>query len=156
MPDARLRSLNVYLEELRVGDRFVTDARALTADDLADYAGLTGDRHPLHVDDEFAARGPFGQRVAAGCLTLALATGLEYPLTGPEEGGIVAFYGLDRVRFLKPVFIGDELRLEGEVTAIEPRDEETAVVTMRHEIRNQRDEAVVVYDKKQVYRKAPR
>jgi 3-hydroxybutyryl-CoA dehydratase len=150
-----LASLNVYLDELRVGDRFAAGSRTITADDLAAYADLTGDRHPLHVDDDFAARGPYGRRVAAGLLTLAVASGLEYPLTGAQEGGIVAFYGLDRVRFPAPVFVGDVVRLEGEVTAIEPRDADTAVVTLRHTIRNERDETVAVYDKKQVYRRAP-
>jgi 3-hydroxybutyryl-CoA dehydratase len=153
---ATLTTLNSYFDDLAIGDRFVSRARTVTEADITLFSGLSGDHHPLHTDEEFASRGPFGARIAQGCLTLSLATGLEFGLMGPEESRIIAFYGMDRVRFLKPVFIGDTIHLEGEVTALEEKDDTRGVVTIHQEIKNQRSETVAVLDKRTLNkRRAP-
>ena len=137
-----LATLNNYFDDLSLGDRFASRARTVTEADIVLFSGLSGDYHPLHTDEVYASSGPFGGRVAQGCLTLSLATGLEFSLMGSDESRIIAFYGMDRVRFVKPVFIGDTIRLEGEVTALEDRDGASGVVTAHHEIKNQREEVV--------------
>lgn len=148
MSSGALATLNSYFDELRVGDRFVSRARTVTETDLVAFSGLSGDYAALHTDEEFAKAGPFGARIAHGCLTLSLATGLEFSLMGNEPLRILAFYGMDRVRFIKPVFIGDTIHLEGEVIALEEKDEKRGVVTVHQEIRNQRGETVAVLDKR--------
>jgi 3-hydroxybutyryl-CoA dehydratase len=148
-----LTTLNNYYDDLNVGDRFQSRARTLTEADITMFSGLSGDYHPLHTDEEFAREGPFGGRIAQGCLTLSLATGLEFSLMGSDESRIVAFYGMDRVRFVKPVFIGDTLHLEGEVTALEDKDDTRGVVTIHQEIKNSRGETVAVLDKRTLHSK---
>lgn len=148
-----LATLNNYFDDLSLGDRFVSRARTVTEADIVLFSGLSGDYHPLHTDEVYASAGPFGARIAQGCLTLSLATGLEFSLMGSEESRIVAFYGMDRVRFVKPVFIGDTIRLEGEVTALDDRDEVSGIVTAHHEIKNQRGETVAALDKRTLHRK---
>lgn len=152
----KLTSLNTYYDELTLGDRFVSRARTITEADIALYSGLSGDYHPLHTDEEFARRGPFGERIAQGCLTLSVATGLEFSLmSSAEESRILAFYGMDRVRFVKPVRIGDTIRLEGEVTALDEKDATRGVVTIHQEVKNQEDVTVAVLDKRTLHAKKP-
>lgn len=142
--------LNAYYDELAVGDKFHTRARTITEADLVFFSGWSGDYSALHTDEEYAKAGPFGKRIAHGCLTLSVGTGLEFALMsgdGPEDS-IVAFYGMDRVRFVKPVFIGDTVHIEGEVIALEPKDDTRGVVTLREEIKNQDGVTVAVLDKR--------
>jgi 3-hydroxybutyryl-CoA dehydratase len=150
-----LATLNNYFDDLAVGDRFVSRARTVTEADIALFSGLSGDYHPLHTDEVYARTGPFGRRIAQGCLTLSLATGLEFSPMGSNESRVIAIYGMDRVRFVKPVFIGDTIRLEGEVTALEDRGDASGVVIAHHEIKNERGETVAVLDKRTLHRKRP-
>lgn len=152
----RLTSLNNYYDELTLGDRFVSRSRTITEADITLFSGFSGDYHPLHTDEEFARRGPFGVRIAQGCLTLSVATGLEFSLMpNAEESRILAFYGMDRVRFVNPVRIGDTIRLEGEVIALDEKDEARGVVTIHQEVKNQEDVTVAVLDKRTLHAKKP-
>jgi len=154
-----LDSIDLYFDDFVIGDRFATRSRTITEADIVAFAGLSGDYHPLHTDETFAVNGPFGARVAQGALTLSVASGLEFGLVNPsgtDESKVVAFYGLDRVRFVAPVFIGSTIRVEGEIVALEDKDETRGVITIRQEIKNERDETVVVLDKRIVNRKRPK
>lgn len=90
--------------------RFV---KTVTERDLLLAAELTGDHDPLHVDADYAARTPYGRRIAHGALVLGLlsATASEIARRAIAHGaeGVPVSLGYDRVRFLKPVFIGDTL-----------------------------------------------
>lgn len=86
----------------------MTRGRTITEADVAAFAALTGDRHPQHTDAEWAARGPFGGRVAHGMLVLSYAIGLV-PFD-PER--IVALRRIEDVVFKRPVRIGDTIRVE--------------------------------------------
>jgi acyl dehydratase/predicted ester cyclase len=149
----RLTKLNSYWDDLELGDWFVSPTHTVTQDDIAVYSDLSGDSHPLHTDPEVAAREIFGAITAQGLLTLSLATGLEYALIGPDISGILAFSGMDRVRFLKPVFLGDTIRLEGEVVALEPRKPDRALCVYRQYVKNQADETCVVLDKRMMLKR---
>src|SRR5690348_15612293 len=118
-----IRTLNLYFEDFEIGDRFVSPGRTVTEADIALFAGLSGDYTPVHVDSVAAMRSRFGGRIAHGGLTLAIASGLEFSLVGPSGDRVVAFYGLDGVRFVRPVRPGDTVRVIGEVVALEPRRE---------------------------------
>lgn len=149
-----LDTLNAYFDDLAIGDRYVTRSRTVTEADIVLFSGLSGDYHPLHTDEEFATRGPFGARIAQGALTLSLATGLEFSLIGSvDDSRIIAFYGMDRVRFVKPVLIGDTIHVEGEVTGLEQKDDERGVVAIRQEVKNQRGETVVALDKRTLHKR---
>jgi acyl dehydratase len=150
-----ITTLNNYYDDLHIGDWIRSRARTVTEADITLFSGFSGDYHPLHTDEEYARQGPFGKRIAQGCLTLSLATGLEFSLMGSDESRILAFYGMDRVRFVEPVFIGDTLHLEGTVTALDEKDESRGVVTIHQEIINQRGETVAVLDKRTLHAKRP-
>ncbi|HBQ96660.1 MAG: MaoC family dehydratase N-terminal domain-containing protein [Firmicutes bacterium] len=91
----------------QIGESWESRGRTVTESDLVMFAAFSGDWHPLHTDREWAQKGPFGQRIAHGMLTLSLATGLMVF----KPGIVLAFYGIDRVRFVKPTYIQDTLRV---------------------------------------------
>ena len=80
-----------YGDDLEVGDSFTTKGRTITEADLVNFAALTWDTYPLHVDAEWASKTMFGERIAHGMLVLSYAAGLVPMQPGP----IVAFYGMD-------------------------------------------------------------
>ena len=150
-----LTSLNLYFDDFELGDRFTTASRTIVQEDIDVYSKLSGDNHPMHTDAAVAAREIFGARAAQGCLTLSVATGLEYSLIGPDIRGILAFSGLDRVRFLRPVLLGDTVHLEGEVTALELKGDDRGLVVIHQEIKNQRGETAVILDKRMFHKRRP-
>jgi acyl dehydratase len=94
-----------YFEDYAVGAQRKTSGRTITETDVVVHAGHSGDFFPHHVDAEFARKTPFGQRIAHGTMTFAIGIGLTANQINP-----VAFtYGYDRLRFPKPVFIGDTI-----------------------------------------------
>lgn len=96
----------LYFEDYVIGSGRTTCGRTITETDFVVHAGHTGDFFPHHVDAEFMKCHKFGQRIAHGTLVFAVGVGLTASSTNP-----MAFsYGYDRLRFVKPVFIGDTIR----------------------------------------------
>ena len=107
------------LSQLRVGDCVVAGPRTVTEADIAHFAEFTGDTFYAHTDAEAAARNPFFDGIVAhGYLILSLAAGL---FVDPDPGPVLANYGLDNLRFLTPVYPGDELTVTLTCKAITPR-----------------------------------
>nr|CAD6436946.1 dehydratase [Rhizobium sp. Q54] len=134
----------VYFEKYVVGSIRESSTRTITETDIVVHAGHTGDFFPHHVDADFASKTPFGQRIAHGTMIFSIGIGLAAAEVNP-----VSFsYGHDRLRFVRPVFIGDTIRTR--VTVIEktddPRKPGFGRVTERCEVLNQRDETVLVSD----------
>lgn len=129
-----------YYEDFHVGDKIVTRGRTITEADIVMFSAFSGDWHPLHTDLEYAKRGPFKERIAHGFLILSVASGL-LPLS---EMAIVAFYGMDKVRFITPVKVGDTIHVEFETIEKQERDKRGGVITFQQTVRNQRGEDVVV------------
>ena len=108
-----------YLEELRLGDAIVAGPRTVTLEDIESFAALTGDTFYAHMDEEAARANPFFEgRVAHGYLVAALAAGL---FVDPAPGPVLANYGIDRLRFVKPVNPGDALTVTLTAKHIRPR-----------------------------------
>ena len=94
-----------YFEDYSVGAQRKTSGRTITETDVILHAGHSGDFFPHHVDAEFARKTSFGERIAHGTMTFTIGIGLTASQINP-----VAFtYGYDRLRFPKPVFIGDTI-----------------------------------------------
>ncbi|NOZ32974.1 MAG: dehydratase [Alphaproteobacteria bacterium] len=94
-----------YLEDYLEGESRTSLARTITETDIVFHAGHSGDFFPHHMDAEFCATQPFGQRIAHGTMTFAIGIGLTATQINPR-----AFtYGYERLRFPKPVFIGDTI-----------------------------------------------
>ncbi len=131
----------LYFEDLNVGDTIETMGRTITEADIVQFAGLSGDFYGLHTDEEFAKQTPFGTRIAHGLLVLSVATGLAMRL-GFLEGTVEAFMGLEW-SFRRPVFIGDTVRVRGEVAEKKPMKRlGGGLVTLKVHIVNQKDEVV--------------
>jgi len=141
-----------YYDDFEIGEEAMTAGRTITEADIVMFAGITGDWNELHTNKEFAERGPFKQRIAHGALIFSIATGLSVRL-GQTGDTVIAFYGLDRLRFVKPTFIGDTIRVRQKVEAKAERDEHSGIVTMLNEVINQREEVVVSYTAKVLLRR---
>ena len=104
----------MYFEEFEIGQHTVTPGRTITESDIVSFAGLSGDYNQIHVDQAFAEKTYFGQRVAHGLLVTAIASGLVTQI-GILEGTIIAFREITSWKFSKPVFIGDTIVVEVDV-----------------------------------------
>jgi monoamine oxidase len=134
----------IYYEDYQPGDVRETTGRTITETDFVIHAGHTGDFFPHHMDAEFARSTPFGQRIAHGTMIFSIGVGLTATRINP-----VAFtYGYDRLRFIRPVFIGDTIRTRVTIAdkADDPKRADRGRVIERCEIVNQRGETVVACD----------
>jgi 3-hydroxybutyryl-CoA dehydratase len=143
-----------YFEDFEVGEQSITAGRTITETDIVNFAGITGDWNEIHTNRELAERGPFKQRIAHGALIFSIATGLSVRL-GQTADTVIAFYGLDRLRFVKPTFIGDTIKVRQIVEGKNERDQHSGIVTMLNEVINQRDEVVVSYTAKVLIKRIP-
>jgi 3-hydroxybutyryl-CoA dehydratase len=121
-------------DDIAIGRKQVT-TRKMTAAEIDAFARLSGDLNPLHMDQEFAAHSPFGQRVAHGILTAAVVSMAHTALTGPG----FAYVGQE-LRFLGPVFIDDTITVE--VTVVGKKDAKRILI-MDTMVRKQTGEAVL-------------
>jgi 3-hydroxybutyryl-CoA dehydratase len=129
-----------YFDDIEIGDTGRFRGYTITESHVVQFAGLVGDHYPLHMNAEYAKQSRFGQRIAHGYLVLAASSGM-FPMT---PGIVVAFYGMDAVRFLAPTFLGDTLDCEHEVVAKREKDARAGVVSVRQTLRNQHGDAVCV------------
>lgn len=131
---------------LAVGDSFETSGRTITEADLMNFAGVSGDFNHLHTDAEAMRASDYGERIVHGALIFGVMTGLIWQHRDREtRADVVAFYGVDRLRFVAPVFIDDTLHVELEVAEKTPRDHPTASGIVRYDTRvvNQDDRTVL-------------
>lgn len=136
-------SRGLYFEEFAVGQRFDTASRTVTEADIVGFAGLSGDYNQIHTDAEFARGTPYGQRIAHGLLGLSIASGLAMR-SGILEGTVIAFREINEWKFVKPIFIGDTVRVELSVTETKalPRLNGGSC-TILLEVKNQKPETVM-------------
>lgn len=135
----------ITFHELKIGDTFHSSEREITTGDIERFADLSGDRFYVHMDDEQAKRNPFfGGRVAHGYFVLSAAAGL---FVEPQLGPVLANYGLDSLRFVKPVKPGDRIRVRIACKEKSLRPSKGyGEVRWDAEIRNQQGEIVAAYE----------
>jgi len=140
-PSSSKRGL--YFEEFHVGQHLTTPGRTVTESDVVNFAGISGDFNQIHTDAEYSKNTPFGARVAHGLLGLSIASGLALR-TGALEGTVMAFREINAWKFIKPVFIGDSIHVEMDVTETKalPRVGGGAVV-ITLDVKNQNNETVM-------------
>jgi acyl dehydratase len=105
----------LWLDDLAVGHSWASPTRTVTEADVGDFAELTGDRFPLHTDEEYARRTAFGTRIAHGLLGLTFAHGLVWARTGEPDLSAIAFLEIRDWRFTGPIHFGNAIRVEYEV-----------------------------------------
>jgi acyl dehydratase len=132
-----------HLEEFTVGEVFVSRGRTVTDTDIVLFTGLSWDFNPAHTDDVYCAEGQFGQRIAHGALTMAIATGLNTS-SGHYDGTTIAFLGIDDWAFRGIVLAGDTLHLRSKIEEVKPSASkpDRGMVKSRLEMINQRGEVV--------------
>jgi len=143
--------MSLYFEDFAVGHKTITRSRTITESDIVNFAGLSGDFIELHMSEEWSRKGPFGKRIAHGLLVLSVSSGLTVQL-GQTTDTVIAFYGIDRLRFTKPTFIGDTVHVEKEVLSAERKGTDRGVITFKTEVLNQNGEPVIVYQDKLMVR----
>jgi len=131
--------VNVPFSELAIGERRVSRGRTITETDVVQFCMLTGNWLELHSNVEFAKSTLYGQRLVQGGLVFVVCNAL----LGFEPELIEAFYGVDRLRFTKPTFIGDTLYARTEIIGLRPKGEQHGVATLRLDAINQRSEIVL-------------
>jgi 3-hydroxybutyryl-CoA dehydratase len=146
-----------FLEDYAVGEIFLSPARTITESDVMTFAGLTGDWHPLHTDAVYAGNSMFGQRIVHGMLTLAVGSTLVLRL-GPYvyiPKGFIAFYGVENVRFVRPVFFGDTIHSVNRVEGLVVKDDARGIIQYSGEVVNQREETVLVWTSRMLVSRRP-
>ena len=138
MSDYQPRGL--YFEDLTPGLKVTSAGRTISEADIMQFAGLSGDWNPMHVDAEYAKQSIFGERVAHGLLGLSIASGLAMQL-GFLDRTVEAFTSLDW-KFRAPIKIGDTIRMTAEVTKTRAMGKSGGFVTFNVVVKNQRDETV--------------
>jgi acyl dehydratase len=133
---------------VKVGEKFVSPGRTITEADIVMFAALTGDWTELHTNAEYVKKTIFGQRITHGLLTLSVASGLALRARRMSTLEVMAFLGLDNVRFTAPVFIGDTIWVESEVVEARPSKSRpgAGIIKFRNVVRNQRNEVVATYE----------
>ncbi|MFG1265051.1 MULTISPECIES: MaoC family dehydratase [Xanthobacter] len=99
---------DLYYEDVRVGDEIRSDSHVVTIADIRAFGEVTRDRHPLHTDEDYCRKTPFGRIIAHGLFSLSLMEGLKAELELYQNTS-VASLGWDKVRFRAPVFAGDKV-----------------------------------------------
>ncbi|WP_263262164.1 phenylacetic acid degradation bifunctional protein PaaZ [Pseudomonas sp. RIT-PI-S] len=138
-----------YFEDLRISESLLTHRRTVTEADLVNFGCLSGDHFYMHFDDIAAKQSQFGKRIAHGYFVLSAAAGL---FVSPGQGPVLANYGLDTLRFVNPVGIGDTIQArltckrkidQGKTS---PLGQPQGVVAWDVEVTNQHGELVASYD----------
>ncbi len=147
--ESEIHPFRHVFEDLTVGDSLLTHRRTVTEADIVAFGGISGDFFYMHFDEIAAKASPFGKRIAHGYFVLSAAAGL---FVSPGEGPVLANYGLDTLRFVKPVGIGDTIRarltckrkIDRQKVGADGRGQ--GVVAWDVEVTNQDGEVVASYD----------
>lgn len=127
----------LYLEDMQVGDRWISDWREITGDDVADFAVLTGDHDPLHT--QAGAASPFGEPVAHGLLGLSVLAGLS---SQKPNVATLALVGVSDWQFEAPIFFGDRVQVATEIESIQQHGRRAGRVTWIRQLLNQQGRVV--------------
>lgn len=137
-----MRTIEECYEDYQIGSARETTGRTMTEADIVLHAGQTGDFFPHHMDAEWCATQPFERRVAHGTLVMSMAVGMTAGDINPRAMS----YGYDRVRFVRPVHIGDTLKVRAEISGKNDhrrRPEELGMVEETVTVTNQTGDVVL-------------
>ena len=143
-----------FLDEFEPGTSIDTRGRTITEADVMSFAGLTGDFTELHTNEEYAKSTRFGARIVHGALVFSVSIGLT-TRTNLLDDTVIAFARVDNLRFVRPVFIGDTIRVVKRVVAVETVATDCGVLAFDTRVLNQRNELALAYiDRLMVKRRA--
>jgi 3-hydroxybutyryl-CoA dehydratase len=136
----RLRmSQLLYFEHLHVGDIWTSPRRTITETDIVNFAGMTGDYDPLHMDHEFARQTPYRRPIAHGLLGLSLVAGLA---SNAPQVRTLAFVSIQHWEFRQPMFVGDTVHALTEVLEKRPGGRRCGNVIWKRQLVNQSESVI--------------
>jgi acyl dehydratase len=138
-----VKTTDRWYDDYEIGESRTSLGRTITETDIVVHAGQTGDFFPHHMDAEWTRTQPIGQRIAHGTLILSVAVGMTAGDINPQAMS----YGYDRIRFVKPVFIGDTITVVAEISQKSDhakRPDEFGYVHEAVTVSNQRGDVVLV------------
>ncbi|MBV6523076.1 MAG: Bifunctional protein PaaZ [Gemmatimonadaceae bacterium] len=146
-PSDRVHPFRRFFEELEIGETLTTHRRTITEADIVNFAGISGDHFYAHMDDVAARESIFERRVAHGYFVIAAAAGL---FVDPAPGPVLANYGMESLRFVKPVYPGDTIQVKLTCKSKTARDTPAdgipqGVVAWDVNVSNQNSELVATY-----------
>jgi acyl dehydratase len=144
----------LYFEDFERDRRFTSGSRTITEQDVMDFALLTGDVSGVHTSDEVARQSEFGRRIAHGALVFGIAVGLTTGMALVDDS-LIAFAGVDHLRFVRPVFITDTLRVAKRVIESRPIDARRGVIVFETKVTNQHSNTVLMYHDKLLLKRRP-
>jgi len=145
-----MQATQLFLEDFSKGQTFAGEPRKITAADVLAFAALTGDKHPIHYDDEYAKTTWFGRPIVHGLHLMALTALGAAPISERLEQSMIAMLE-QQASFQKPVFKDDTLRPQFEIEGIAHRPgREWGTLAIKVRLINQRDETVL--EARHVYR----
>ena len=136
--------MGLYFEDFESSGTAISRGRTVTEADVVGFAGLTGDFMELHTNEEYAKTTPFGHRIAHGALVFSISIGLGTRMNLLDDT-LLALAGVDKLRFVAPVFIGDTIHLEKRVVERKALGETRGSVVFESRVLNQRGELVAIY-----------
>lgn len=146
--------MSLYYEDFDTDRQFVSRGRTVTEADVVLFAGISGDFVELHTNEEYAKRSLFGRRIAHGALIFSISTGLTTQMN-LVDGTILAFSGVDKLRFVQPVFIGDTIHVRKRVLERQEMGEGRGVIVFETKVINQQEETVLIYHDKLLIKRRP-
>ncbi len=129
----------IYFDELEIGQSWVSPARTVTETDVVNFANMTGDIDPLHVNHDYASKSHFGQPVAHGLLGVSWVAGLA--IHNPMIK-TAAFTSIENWEFLAPIYFGDTLHVQTSVLEMENNGRRNGKVRWQKKLINQNDKVV--------------
>lgn len=140
-----------YGNDFNVGDIYTTASITITETHVVNWACLTMDFYPLHMDKEYASKTPFGERIAHGPLIFGMAVGLV-GMAGFAGDSAIAWLGVDNMKMHGPVKIGDTITVVVEVLSKQETSKpEKGIQTWKYMVKNQRGETVMDFDYKMMF-----
>jgi acyl dehydratase len=129
----------LYFDDVEIGQSWISPSRTITETDVINFAGITGDFNPLHVDQQFASGSHFGQRIAHGLLGLSWVAGLGSQSPFMKT---VAFLSIQQWTFLKPLVFGDTVHVRTEIKDKSLSGRRYGRILWQRSLINQRGETV--------------
>jgi acyl dehydratase len=144
----------LYFEDFEPDHRFTSRGRTVTETDIVMFAGLSGDFVELHTNEAYARQTPFRRRIAHGALIFSLSVGLTTRMNLIDDT-VLAFAGVDKLRFVQPVFIGDTVHVLKRVLERQEIDAGRGAIVFETKVLNQAGATVLIYHDKLLLQRRP-